>query len=141
MVETRRIIIDVSTKNFFKGCLIRGDMAHLLVVDDEPDIRDTVQTALIHAGFEVTTARDGDDCIEKCSQNDYDLILLDVMMPGTSVNDVVEKLHETKIVFLTIVRTTEAEKKQLLESNNVVDFIQKPFDVDDLVDRVKKVLE
>lgn len=112
----------------------------IMVVDDESDIRDTVETILKDEGFKVITATNADDCLKKLKKNDLDLILMDIMMPGTPVKEVVPKIKDTKIAYLSVVRTSEAEKEKLLESGNIVDFIQKPFDIDELVKRVKNIV-
>ena len=111
-----------------------------MVVDDEPDIRATVKSVLEQNGFVVLTAFNGDDCLTKLKTEKPDLILMDVMMDGTPTKEVVEKIKNVKVAFLTVVRTSEAEKEQLLKSKNVVDYIQKPFDVKELVTRVKKLV-
>ncbi len=118
-----------------------GIMAKIMVVDDEQDIRDSVKTILETQGYEVLLSINGDDCVEQLSNKEVDLILLDIMMPGMPVREVVSRLSGTKIAFLTVVRTSEAEKESLLKNQNVVDFIQKPFDLDELIMRVKKALE
>ena len=112
----------------------------IMVVDDEADIRSSVKTILEKEGYEVITAINGDDCLKKLEKGKPDLILLDIMMPGTPVREVVKKIKNVKISYLSVVRTSEAEKEKLLGQNNIVDFIQKPFDIADLVKRVKKIV-
>lgn len=112
----------------------------ILVVDDEPDIRSSVKTILEKEGYEVITAINGDDCLKKLEKVKPDLILLDIMMPGTPVREVVKKIKGTKIAFLSVVRTSDAEREKLLGQKNIVDFIQKPFDIKDLIKRVKKIV-
>jgi len=112
----------------------------ILVVDDEADIRSSVKTILEKEGYEIITAVNGDDCLKKLEKAKPDLILLDIMMPGTPVREVVKKIKGTKIAYLSVVRTSEAEREQLLKSTNIVDFIQKPFDIKDLIKRVKKIV-
>ena len=112
----------------------------ILVVDDEADIRSSVKTILEKEGYEVITAVNGDDCLKKLEKGKPDLILLDIMMPGTPVREIVKKIKDVKISYLSVVRTSEAEKEKLLGQNNIVDFIQKPFDIKDLVKRVKKIV-
>ena len=69
------------------------------------------------------------------------MILMDIMMPGTPVKDVIPKLPKTiKIAYLSVVRTSEAEKEDLLKVGNIVDFIQKPFDINDLLAKVKRIV-
>jgi DNA-binding response OmpR family regulator len=112
----------------------------IMVVDDEPDIRSTVVTVLEKAGYKVITAISGDDCLIQLKKEKPDLILMDIMMPGTPIKDVIEKIKGIKVAFLSVVRTSEAEREDLMKSQNIVDFIQKPFDVKELIRRVKKNL-
>ena len=112
----------------------------ILVVDDEPDVRDSVRTILEMNGYRVYTAVDGDDCLKKIREVNPDLILLDIMMPGTPVDNVVKKIKDIKIAFMSVVRISDARKKGLCSQDNVVDFFQKPFNVADLIDRVALIL-
>lgn len=111
----------------------------VMVVDDEQDIRETVQAVLENNGYKVILAVNGDDCLEKLKKTTPDLVLLDIMMPGTPVKEIVPKI-KTKIAYLSVVRTSEAEKEELIKSKNIVDFIQKPFDINDLLRRVKRIV-
>lgn len=110
----------------------------IMVVDDEPDIRDTVKTVLEQNGYAVITAVNGDDCLKKLQESKPDLILMDIMMPGTPVREIVPKIKCSKVVYISVVRTSEAEKEDLMESKNIVGFIQKPFEIEDLLKKVKK---
>jgi DNA-binding response OmpR family regulator len=112
----------------------------IMIVDDEPDLRSTVRTVLEKEGFNVITAVNGDDCLKKLKKQKPDLILLDIMMPGTPLKDIVQKIKGTKIAFLSVVRTSEAEKEDLMKSKNIVDFIEKPFDINEMVEKVKKIV-
>ena len=115
-------------------------MKKILVVDDEPDVRETVKIILEQKGYKVYTAADGDECIKKLNKETPDLILLDIMMPGMPIAEVVKKIEKAKIAFMSVVRISEARKKGLCKQDNVVDFIQKPFDVLDLIQRVNLIL-
>ena len=108
----------------------------ILVVDDEPDIRQSVKLILEVNGYNVITAIDGDDCLRKLKQVKPNLILLDIMMPGTPVDDVVKQIRDVKIAFMSVVRISDARKRGLCTQENIVDFFQKPFNVTDLIDRV-----
>jgi len=112
----------------------------ILVVDDEPDIRESVKMILQKNGYEVITAEDGDQCLETVKKVTPDLILLDIMMPGTPVSEVVKQIKDIKIAFMSVVRISDARKKGLTNQDNIVDFFQKPFNVTDLIDRVELIL-
>jgi len=112
----------------------------ILVVDDEPDIRQSVKMILETNGYNVITAEDGDDCLRKLKELKPDLILLDIMMPGTPVSDVVKEIKDVKIAFMSVVRISDARKRGLCEQENIVDFFQKPFNVTELIDRVELIL-
>lgn len=111
----------------------------ILVVDDEADIRDTVRAVLEEEGYRVIEAFSADDCLSKLKEESPDLILMDIMMPGTPVKDVMPKINQ-KVAYLSVVRVSEAEKEDLMKSKNVVDFIHKPFDIDELARKVKKLV-
>jgi len=112
----------------------------IMVVDDEPDVQDTVKTVLEQNGYTVITANDGDECLKKLKTEKPDLILMDIMMPGTPVKEVVKKIKGTKIAYLSVVRMSEAEREDLLKAKNIVDFIQKPFDINKLLAKVKELV-
>ncbi len=112
----------------------------IMIVDDEPDIRNTVKTLLKKNKYEVITANNADEALKKfkAEKKKPALILLDIMMPGTPVREIIPKMKGTNIVYLTAVKITEAEKEDLLKSKNIMGFIQKPFDLDNLLKEVKK---
>lgn len=110
----------------------------IMVVDDEEDIRNTVEEVLTKNGYNVIKAVNADDCLEKLKKNKPDLILLDIMMPGTPVRVAAPKM-KAKIAFLSVVRMSEAEKENLLRSKNIVGFLEKPFDINDLLKKVKEL--
>ena len=118
------------------GCIAKT----ILVVDDESDIRDALALILKKQGYNVITAVNGDNCLNILQNETPDLILLDVMMPGTPVKEIIKQIQNIKIAFLSVVRTTEAEKQDFLNQENVVDYIQKPFDVNDLIKRIEAIL-
>jgi len=120
--------------------MVKKNMKTILVVDDEPDVRESVKMILEIRGYNVLTAIDGDDCLKKLKEDKPDLILLDIMMPGTSVSKVVNHIKDVKIAFMSVVRISEARKKGLCKQDNIIDFIQKPFDVGDLIGRVELIL-
>ena len=112
----------------------------VLIVDDEEDVRESVRMILNANGFKAETAVDAYDCIKKVEHVKPDLILLDIMMPGKPVSEIIKELSDTKIAFMSVVRISDARKRGLCSQPNIVDFFQKPFNVSDLVDRVEFIL-
>jgi len=120
-------------------------MKKIMVVDDEEDVLETVAMVLNQNGFETITTDNGKKGISEAKKHKPNLILLDVMMPDMTGYEVVEKLSQhssTKgigIILLSAITATEDEKKKI-KKGAVRDFIEKPFDIDDLVRRVNKAV-
>jgi len=116
-----------------------------MVVDDEKDLREMVNLMMQKEGFETEMAEDGADFLNKIDNFQPDLVTLDVMMPGLATKEILEKLKEkknnSKIILLTVVRFSDDEKEKIFKKGNVVDYITKPFEIDDLIDTIKKALE
>lgn len=115
-------------------------MKTILVVDDESDVRDSIKIILEKGGYNVITSFDGDDCLKKLNYSKIDLVLLDIMMPGKPVSEIVENIEDVKIAFISAIQISDIEKKELSTQDNIVDFIQKPFDAIELTNKVKKIL-
>ncbi len=117
----------------------------IMAVDDEEHIVELVKVLFEQEGYEVITALNGKECLDKLKTVKPDLILLDMMMPGMSGREVCEKIREDpktknlKIAFLTVARFSETGK-DVLKKMKVIDYITKPFDNDDLIKRVKKIV-
>ncbi|WP_194785864.1 response regulator transcription factor [Actinomyces haliotis] len=116
--------------------------AHLLVVDDEPNIRDLLASSLRFAGFEVSTAADGNAALHAAESDDPDLIVLDVMLPDMDGFTVARRLRErdvtTPILFLTA-RDDMADKVQGLTVGGD-DYVTKPFGLEEVVARIRAIL-
>lgn len=116
-------------------------MAKILVVDDEAKILKMVSDYLEAVGFEVTGATDGITALKKYRENEYDLIVLDFMMPGIDGIDVIRRIREESsipIVMLTA-RAEENDKLMGLEIG-ADDYIVKPFSMKELAARIRAVL-
>ena len=109
----------------------------ILVVDDDPGIRGLVRTVLERAGYEVAMARDGMQAIEMLGKSDYDVVLLDVMMPRLSGIDVVESLQRNNSPVLAHTYLLTASALPRYEHLPVRGVIGKPFDIDALVAETK----
>ncbi|WP_343210743.1 response regulator transcription factor [Anaerolentibacter hominis] len=116
------------------------DKIKILVVDDNPEIRDVVHILLESEGYEVIEAEDGQDAMEKLSP-DIGLIILDIMMPGKSGFRVcVEMREKTKAPILFLTAKTQDSDKSLGFSSGADDYLSKPFSYPELVSRVKALL-
>lgn len=116
-------------------------MATILVVDDEPRIRDVVQYALEREGFRVLLAADGNEALERMQGADVDLVVLDILMPeldGLSVCRAIRKHSTVPIIFLSS-RAEEVDRILGLELGGD-DYVTKPFSPRELAIRVKTVL-
>jgi DNA-binding response OmpR family regulator len=117
-------------------------MTKIMVVDDEPDLRDMLNLMLHKEGFETATAEDGTEFLNKLDGFNPDLVTLDVMMPGLKTSEILQKLNgrknQPKIILLTVVRYSDEEKKKIMKMGNIVDYIVKPFDLDHLMDIIHK---
>lgn len=120
----------------------QGDMpAHILVVDDDRRLRDLLSTFLRDNGFHVTSARDAADARNKLASISFDLLIVDVMMPGETGFDLTRDLRRTSdlpILMLTAMGDVENRLEGL--SSGVDDYLAKPFEPRELVMRAKAIL-
>ena len=110
----------------------------ILIVDDEPKIRRALRTSLVLQGFEVGDARSGDEALEDLRADRYDLVLLDINMPGESGFETCRAIRagsEIPIVMLTV-RNSEKDKVRALEAG-ADDYVTKPFAMGELVARIR----
>jgi len=114
----------------------------LLVVDDEPFLRDAVAASLRFLGFEVTTADTAADTLRLTRDRPFDLVVLDVMLPDGDGFEIVRRLRRdgcgVPVIFLTA-RDTEADKVTGLTLGGD-DYMTKPFGLEELAARVRTVL-
>ena len=116
-------------------------MKNILIVDDEPDIREILRYNLEKAGFNITEAVNGDDALDKVSK-DLDLAILDIMMPGRDGYEVCRKIREqgntVPIVFLTAMDREFDEVRGLEVGGD--DYVRKPFSPRMLIARINAIL-
>ena len=114
----------------------------VLVVDDEPNIRDLLSASLRFAGHQVLTSPNGTDAINKIIDQQPDIILLDVMLPDVSGFGVTKKIRslgiETPILFLTARDDTEDKVTGLTVGGD--DYVTKPFSLDEIMARINAIL-
>jgi two-component system OmpR family response regulator len=114
----------------------------LLVVDDEPSIRDLLSASLRFAGYDVVTAADGSSALTQAEKHRPDLVVLDVMMPDMDGFEVTRKLRErgrdVPVLFLTARDDVEDKVTGLTVGGD--DYVTKPFSLEEVVARIRAVL-
>lgn len=116
-------------------------MQRILVVDDDPQIRRVMRTALTGEGFEIADARNGEDALERLREERFDLILLDVNMRGMDGMEVcrlIRSSSEAAIIMLTV-RNSEPDKIKALDAG-ADDYVTKPFSMPELLARIRAAL-
>jgi len=117
----------------------------ILVVDDEPNILMSIQYILDMEGYEVHSARDGEEALDVADRVRPDLILLDVSMPRKDGYEVCRILREredmtgTKVIMLTA-KGQALEKKKGIEMG-ADEYVTKPFSADDLLEKIRTLVE
>ena len=113
----------------------------ILVADDEESMRWVLSKALRKKGFTVDLAVDGDKALELIRENNYDLAIFDIKMPGISGLDLLDRVRELKSEVLIVIMTAEASMKNAVEAmkRGAYDYITKPFDLDVIDAIVEKV--
>lgn len=115
--------------------------SRILIVDDNPEIREVVTVLLEGEGFLLEEAADGKEALEKIKRNSYDLILLDVMMPGLDgYQTCVEIRKKSNVPILFLSARTQVEDKILGFSCGGDDYLPKPFSYPELISRVKALV-
>ena len=115
----------------------------ILVADDEPSVRDAVGYALKQEGFEVTLAVDGDDADSKVADGalQFDLLILDIMMPGRSGLDICRDVRSRSPVPIILLTAKDAEVDKVVGLEvGADDYVTKPFSVRELIGRVRAQL-
>ena len=112
-----------------------------MIVDDEPQIRRVLKTTLSAQGYEVFDAKTGEDALESIRVDRFDLILLDMNMPGMGGLETCRQIRagsEVAIIMLTV-RNTEQEKVRALDAG-ADDYVTKPFSTPELLARIRAAL-
>ena len=124
-------------------------LANILIVDDDPDVREAVKIVLETQLYQLTFASNGEECLEQVKKSRPDFIILDLLMPKKDGFEVIKELRgyqsypRIPILVLTVVKKEAAGRRYELETAlrmDVDDYIEKPIQPDDLIDRVKRIL-
>jgi DNA-binding response OmpR family regulator len=113
----------------------------VLLADDEPDILAPVSYALRSEGFEVETAADGQEALDAARRGDFDVVVLDIMMPRLSGTEVCKRLRAESIVPIIMLTAKDAEVDRVLGLElGADDYLTKPFSSRELASRIRAVL-
>ncbi len=115
----------------------------ILVIDDEPILRDSLEVALKTAGYEVRTARTGEEGLERFKKENPDLILLDHWLPGINGDEVLRRIkgEDPEIPIIIMTAQGSIEMAVNLMKMGAFDFLVKPFELDQVEGLIKKGLE
>ena len=116
-------------------------MKRLLVVEDEPEIREYLNNFLTHEGFEVSLAQDGVEAVSLFAKKQFDLVLLDIMIPkidGFGVCEVIKKQSDVPVMFLSALNDDRSQIKgyDLMAD----DYVTKPFSMPILIRKINALL-
>ena len=117
------------------------NILRLLIVEDEKELCDTIAKSLYAAGYEVDTCYDGDEALDYVLTEEYDLIVLDLNLPGRDGMDILRELRqdneETKVIILSA-RSQIADKVEGLDAG-ANDYMEKPFHLQELEARIRSL--
>ena len=122
----------------------QGDdiMQRILVVDDEKMIRNVIREYAEFDGFEVTEAEDGMEAVEICRKEDFDLIVMDIMMPRLDGYSAIKEIRKTKQIPVIMLSARGEEYDKLFGFEiGIDDYVVKPFSPKELLARIKAVLK
>lgn len=119
------------------------EQRRILIVDDEPTLRRILGVSLAALGFDTAEASTGEQALSLAKANHYDLVLLDVEMPGIGGIETCREMHATwpqmPVVMLTV-RDGKEDKARAVEAG-AVDYLTKPYRFGDLVARIRALLD
>jgi len=115
--------------------------AKILIVDDEPQLRRVISTTLVASGYTVEQARTGEEALNRLREQKYDLVLLDLNMPGIGGLETCREIRWSSDVAIIIlsVRNSEKDKVQALDAG-ADDYVSKPFSSPELLARIRAAL-
>ncbi|HEV2902896.1 MAG TPA: response regulator transcription factor [Gaiellaceae bacterium] len=116
-------------------------MNRVLVVDDEPGIRDAVEYALRSEGFQVRGAADGETGLQAALDDEFDVVILDLMLPKMSGTEVCRRLRSESAVPIIMLTAKGAELDRVLGLEiGADDYVTKPFSMAELIGRIRAIL-
>lgn len=118
----------------------------ILIVDDDEGIRELLDVTIKAEGFKTEKAPTGKDAIDKIKQKDYDLIILDLMLPGYGGFEILRELQiegkkSIPVIIITGKYMDRSTKEMIKMEPNVADFIEKPIKINILISTIHKILK
>jgi two-component system response regulator RegX3 len=116
-------------------------MSRILIVEDEPAIRDAVAYALRREGFDVDEVADGERALEEAQRGEHDVVLLDLMLPGLPGTEVCRQIRTESAVPIIMLTAKGAEVDRVLGLEiGADDYVTKPFSMAELIGRIRAIL-
>lgn len=115
-------------------------MNKILIVEDEPQINKMIQILLSKNGYDSLQAFSGTEAILLLEKEEFDLVLLDLMLPGLSGEEVLDKINKLQIPVICVSAKDDLDTKLQLIRNGADDYITKPFNNEELIVRIEAVL-
>jgi two-component system response regulator MtrA len=115
---------------------------HILIIDDEAGLRQTLARILQRAGFEVTTAGDGKQGVSFIQVTNFDLVFMDLRMPGMNGMDVLKLIHTSHPDLPVVLFTAQPDLTSAVDAlrNGATDYLLKPLKPQDMIDRAQSIL-
>jgi diguanylate cyclase (GGDEF)-like protein len=125
---------------FEKGGKLMTMKCDILVVDDDPNISQVVESILTNDGYRVSVAGSGEEALELFTNGDYSLLISDIVMPGMSGIDLLKAIKQRSADTQVIIMTSHAELKTAIEAlrSNAYDYLLKPFENLDVISMVTR---
>ncbi|TET12839.1 sigma-54-dependent Fis family transcriptional regulator [Candidatus Aerophobetes bacterium] len=121
----------------------KSEQKNILLVDDDMSVRTVFSSVLRREGYRVNTVKDGYEAIKVVEEKDFDLALVDLMMPGLDGIQVLERIKSRRPEIRVVIYTGYGSVPTVVEAmrKGAVDYLAKPFSPDELKAGVKKALE
>ncbi len=116
--------------------------AHILIVDDEADLRTLLRHILTAQGYQITDAEDGEEAIELIKRQKFDIALLDIQMPNINGIQVLKYIKDHSPQTKAVMLTGYADLKHAMEAKEfgARDFIGKPYKLEDVLSTIEHIL-
>jgi DNA-binding NtrC family response regulator len=116
---------------------------HILVVDDDPDVREALEALLTSSGFKTSFAVDADSGLKAMTDHPYDLVLLDIKLPGRSGLTVLQDFRRinTQLPIIALTALKDIDVARAAFKNGAQDYIPKPWDADELLAQIQRAIE